>query len=173
MPDHLLRIVGVPGSPYSCKLRAVLRYRRIPHAWITQGSPESRGLPLPRVPLLPQLIVAGADGTVAARTDSTPLIRELEALHAGRSVIPGGWKLQVSERPRKDWLFHRDDDPSERVDLAATHAEQVQELKALLAAHEAEMVPPAWPSLLAGSIAIDHPLGVPERANDEYVYWEN
>ena len=58
----LLRIVGAPGSPYSRKLRAVLRYRRIPHAWVTTGAPESAALPTPRVGLLPQLIVAGDDG---------------------------------------------------------------------------------------------------------------
>jgi len=83
-----LRIVGVPGSPYSRKLRAVLRYRRIPHAWITQGAPESRGLPQPRVVLLPQLVMPGPDGTLEARTDTTPLIRILEKRHPGRSVIP-------------------------------------------------------------------------------------
>jgi glutathione S-transferase len=83
-----LRIVGMPGSPYSRKLRAVLRYRRIPHAWVTAGSPEHRELPRPRVELLPQLVLPGPDGTPVAETDSTPLIRRLEREHAGRSVLP-------------------------------------------------------------------------------------
>jgi glutathione S-transferase len=85
---HPLTIVGMPGSPYSRKLRAVLRYRRIPHVWVHQHSPEARGVPAPRVELLPRLVLPSADGTLAARTDSTPLIRELETLHPGRSVIP-------------------------------------------------------------------------------------
>src|SRR5262245_61659201 len=85
---HPLTIVGMPGSPYSRKLRAVLRYRRIPHVWMHQHSPEARGLPAPRVELLPRLVMAAADGTLEARTDSTPLIRELEALHPGRRVLP-------------------------------------------------------------------------------------
>jgi glutathione S-transferase len=78
----------MPGSPYSRKLRAVLRYRRIPYAWVTAGSPESRGLPRPRVELLPQLVLPGADGALHAHTDSSPLIRRLEASHAGRAVVP-------------------------------------------------------------------------------------
>jgi len=78
----------MPGSPYSRKLRAVLRYRRIPHAWVHQHSPEARGLPAPRVELLPQLVVQGADGVLEARTDSTPVIRQLEARYPGRTVIP-------------------------------------------------------------------------------------
>jgi glutathione S-transferase len=86
--DRPLVIVGAPGSPYSRKLRAVLRYRRIPHLWVHRGSPESRGLPRPRVELLPQLIAPDADGKLEARVDSTPLIRHLEAHHSGRSVIP-------------------------------------------------------------------------------------
>jgi glutathione S-transferase len=83
--DAVLRIVGAPGSPYSRKLRAVLRYRRIPHAWLQMGSPESRELPRPRVELLPQLVFPGAR---EAATDSSPLIRRLEAEYGGRSVIP-------------------------------------------------------------------------------------
>ena len=77
-------IVGSPGSPYSRKLRAVLRYRRIPFHWINQGSPESSGLPQPKVALQPRLILDGE-----AHTDTTPLIRELERRVPGeRSVIP-------------------------------------------------------------------------------------
>ena len=83
-----LRIVGVPASPYSRKLRAVLRYRRIPHAWVMRGSPESHDLPRPRVDLLPQLIVPGPDGTPEVHTDSTPLIRWLEKTYQGRAVRP-------------------------------------------------------------------------------------
>ena len=88
MSDTPLQIVGMPGSPYSRKLRAVLRYRRIPHGWITVGAPERHDLSRPRVELLPQLIVRGEDGSLQALTDSTPLIRRLEALHSGRSVVP-------------------------------------------------------------------------------------
>ena len=88
MSDPLLRIVGAVGSPYSRKLRAVLRYRRIAHAWVNYGSPESRDLPQARVSIMPQLISPGADGRLTAQTDSTPLIRALERQYASRSVIP-------------------------------------------------------------------------------------
>jgi glutathione S-transferase len=88
MATHDLKIIGAVGSPYSRKLRAVLRYRRIPHVWIQQGSPESAGLPAPRVALLPTVVMAGADGRLEAKVDSTPLIREFEVTYQGRSVVP-------------------------------------------------------------------------------------
>ncbi len=85
MKNAPLTLVGAPGSPYSRKLRAVLRYRRIPHVWVQRGSRESRELPRPRVELLPQLVFPGSN---EALTDSSPLIRRLEGVHAGRAVIP-------------------------------------------------------------------------------------
>jgi len=103
MIDQPLRIVGAPGSPYSRKMRAVLRYRRIPHVWINQGAPETRGLPQPRVHLLPQLILPGPDGVLEARTDSTPLIRELETRYSGRSVIPPDGALAFIDALLEDY----------------------------------------------------------------------
>ncbi|HYV68267.1 MAG TPA: glutathione S-transferase C-terminal domain-containing protein [Myxococcales bacterium] len=88
MTDGPLRIVGMPGSPYSRKLRAVLRYRHVTHVWVHHGSPEARGLPEPRVALLPRLILRRPDGTLEGAVDSTPLIRRLEGMYAGRTVIP-------------------------------------------------------------------------------------
>ncbi len=103
MIEQPLRIVGAPGSPYSRKLRAVLRYRRIPYVWINQGSPETRGLPQPRVHLLPQLILRAPDGALEARTDSTPHIRELERLYPGRSVIPPDGALAFIDALLEDY----------------------------------------------------------------------
>jgi glutathione S-transferase len=103
MIDQPLRMIGVPGSPYSRKLRAVLRYRRIAFAWINQGSRECRGLPQPRVQLLPQLILPGADGALESRTDSTPLIRDLEKRYAGRSVIPPDGALAFIDALLEDY----------------------------------------------------------------------
>jgi hypothetical protein len=49
----------------------------------------------------------------------------------------------------------------------------VAELRARLDAWEREQVPPAWPSLIEGQIYVDHPLGVPDRPQDEFVFWAN
>src|SRR6185436_9851670 len=88
MPDKRLRVVGIHGSPYSRKLLATLRYRRIPYAWIVSGSREDEGLPKPRVSLLPQLIGEDASGAPIAVTDSTPILRELDAKFPERRVRP-------------------------------------------------------------------------------------
>ncbi len=103
--DAGLCIMGVPGSPYSRKLRAVLRYRRIPHTWVLMGTPEARALPRARVSLLPQLVYPGAR---EALTDSSPLIRRLETEYAGRSVIPEdpvvGFLDSLLEDYADEWL---------------------------------------------------------------------
>ena len=89
MSDSPLKIVGAPGSPYSRKLRAVLRFRRIPHRWIIRNSPEDADIPRAPVALMPMLVFAGeGDAPESAEIDSTPLIRRLEAAFPGRSVIP-------------------------------------------------------------------------------------
>jgi len=83
-----LTMMGAPGSPYTRKMRALLRYRGIPYRLIHQFSREHEGRPRPKVPLLPTFYLPGEDGVEVAVTDSTPLIRRFEAEFPGRSVIP-------------------------------------------------------------------------------------
>ncbi len=90
-----------------------------------------------------------------------------------KTVLAGGWKLQVSERPARTWLFDLASDPTEQRDLSAQNPEKLAELHARLDATDAEMAAPAWPSLIEGPIPVDHPLGVPESPDDEVVYWAN
>ena len=84
-----LELSGAAGSPYTRKMLGVLRYRRIPYSvfWGTGNIPE--GYPEPKVRLLPTFFFPdGEDGALVPVTDSTPIIRRLEAEHEGRSVIP-------------------------------------------------------------------------------------
>ena len=83
-----LRFSGAPGSPYTRKMLALLRYRRIPYQLMLQR-PEARSdLPQPKVRLLPTFYLPGESGELEAVVDSTPLIRRFEAELEGRSVVP-------------------------------------------------------------------------------------
>ena len=42
-----LRLIGSGSSPYTRKLRAAFRYRRIPYRFVIQGSKEQQALLLP------------------------------------------------------------------------------------------------------------------------------
>ena len=88
-------------------------------------------------------------------------------------VIAGGWKLQVAERPAKTWLYHLEQDPTERTELSAREPAKLAELKALLDAHNAQMVAPLWPSFLEMPVMVDRTLDQPEQPGDDVVYWQN
>ena len=70
--QNILTFMGAPGSPYTRKMRAVLRYRHIPSRMILQMSAEHQSRPQPRVPLLPTFYLPDAEGTEVAVTDFTP-----------------------------------------------------------------------------------------------------
>jgi len=84
-----LQLLGAPGSPYTRKMIALLRYRRVLYSIIWGGHQNPPlGLPSPKVKLLPTFYFPTAAGDVEPVVDSTPIIRRLEAEHSGRAALP-------------------------------------------------------------------------------------
>lgn len=84
MSDGHYILYGALGSPYSMKMRALMRYRRIPFVW-AQGARAMQIAGALKAPVIP--VLEYPDGRRA--NDSTPLIYDLEArIHNGRGVIP-------------------------------------------------------------------------------------
>ncbi|MEM6586755.1 MAG: glutathione S-transferase N-terminal domain-containing protein, partial [Pseudomonadota bacterium] len=76
-------LYGALASPYSQKMRAILRYRRITHTW-KHGAVAQAMLAKVKAPVIP--VLEYPDGAFA--NDSTPLIYDLDHRHAGRSIVP-------------------------------------------------------------------------------------
>jgi arylsulfatase A-like enzyme len=93
---------------------------------------------------------------------------------AGYQVVRhGDWKLQITQRPAKVWLFNLAQDPTEQRDLASANPQKVAELRALITAHRANARPPLYPAVLEAPIAIDKPLGQKLSKDDAYAFWPN
>ncbi|RPH44062.1 MAG: glutathione S-transferase [Burkholderiales bacterium] len=87
MTHDTYRLLGGPGSPYSLKMRAILRYRRLPHVWIVPRGYIGTGGELAQAGkgIIP--VVQYPDG--GYRADSTPIAYDLERRHPGvRSIVP-------------------------------------------------------------------------------------
>lgn len=92
----ILELMGAPGSPYTRKMLALMRFRRLPYQLERQsrfgpasgGPTRGKERPQAKVGLLPTYYLEDEDGDVQAVTDSSPLIRRFEKDYQGRSVIP-------------------------------------------------------------------------------------
>ena len=125
-----LALIGGTGSPYTRKMLALLRYRRIPYA-IRWGDPaailDQLAVEKPRPVFHPTFLMPAGDG-VRATCDSTPIIRDLEQRYSGRSVIPSDPALDFINYLVEDfgdewctkYMFHYRWYPQEDADNAGT-----------------------------------------------------
>jgi len=123
-----LQLKGAPGSPYTRKMLALLRYRHIPYEFLIGDQSTRAGLPEPKVSLLPTFFLPNAAGELEAVVDSTPLIRRFEREFEGRSVIPTDPVLAFLDYLLEDyadeWLtkamFHYRWHFADDIDMAGT-----------------------------------------------------
>ena len=92
-----IKVFGNVGSPYTQKILALLRYRNIPYT-VSWGDVVQNlsllDIDPPKPVLLPTMVFSNGDKIIAgnnkkiAKTDTTPIIRELEDIYESKSVIP-------------------------------------------------------------------------------------
>ena len=131
LTDDCIRLVGNTGSPYTQKMVALLRYRRVPYA-ITWGEPgavcDALGVQRPRPVFMPTFFFTGDGGGLQAVCDSTPIIRRLEEMYPRRSVLPGDPALAFIDYLLEDfadewctkYMFHYRWYPERDADNAGT-----------------------------------------------------
>ena len=185
--------IGLPNvnKPYrGWKLTMFEGGIRVPYVakWPGHIAPGTRyQAPINNIDIMPT-VVAAAGGAVPTDRPMdgvnllpflgvNPQVQAERALHwrdgPYRAMRDGSWKLIVSERPKKEWLFDLAADPSERNNLAAQNPQKLLSMKAAMQAHHAAMPEPLWPSFIEMPIAIDKTLNEKALPGDEYVYWYN
>lgn len=79
----MYRLFGMEVSPYSVKVRALLRYKQIPHHWLLRSKAnEAQFREYAKLPIIPLLVTSEGEGL----QDSTPLLDLLESRHPEPSI---------------------------------------------------------------------------------------
>ncbi|HEY1057917.1 MAG TPA: glutathione S-transferase N-terminal domain-containing protein [Limnobacter sp.] len=127
-PTTRIAFSGAPGSPYTRKMLALLRYRHVPYRYLVNNDLKAN-LPVAKPALLPTFYLPGEGGALQAVTDSTPLIRRLETVQTGRAVVPNNPVLALLDCLLEDyadewltkpmfhyrWAFPADVDRASRI----------------------------------------------------------
>ncbi len=103
-----LTLMGAAGSPYTRKMIALLRYRRIAHAviWSSHRNPPA-GYPEPAVKLLPTFYFPKPDGGLQAVVDSTPILRRHILTSTDYELLDGPSEARDAAASSGGWLAAR------------------------------------------------------------------
>ena len=124
-------LIGAVPSPYTRKMIALMRYRRIDYRIIWDDPAavlNTMGIAPPKVALLPTFLLPDDDGELQAVCDSTPIIRRLDAEFSERRVVPADPALAFIDYLLEDfadewctkYMFHYRWAPAEDADNAGT-----------------------------------------------------
>lgn len=86
MPENDYKLYGMLMSPYSMKMRAYLRYRRIAFQWCNDMRAQKVAETKVRTYMVP--VIEYPDGTF--ENDSTPIINKLKEIQSGRALVCRG-----------------------------------------------------------------------------------
>ena len=133
------------------------------------GAPQPQGVVIDGVDLLPLATGEGNDNNWNRET--------LFWQNGHYQVVRhGDWKLQVNDRPTdgiQKWLYNLAEDPTEQNNLAVSRPDKLNELEALLAAHQASSRGPLYESVTQMPVMVDKTLAEKFVEGDEYVYTPN
>ena len=143
----------------------------VAHVDLFPSLAAAAGAPLPDDRVIDGInFMPAAFGTGALKRKNDAIFWQSGAYQVVRA---GDWKLHVDGNQNKSWLFDLTSDPTEKRNLVRRNPKKVAELKALLAAHQANAVGSLWPHSLISPIVIDKTLDQPVAEGDEYILWPN
>ena len=132
------------------------------------GAPQPEGVEIDGVDILPLTADQGGENwnreTLFWQNGHYQVVRH------------GDWKLQVNDRPTdglQKWLYNLAQDPTEHNNLVASHPDKLEELSALLAAHQASSRGPMYAPTTQLPVMVDKTLAEKFTQGDEYIYTPN
>jgi glutathione S-transferase len=87
MSADTYKVVGSNASPFAIKMRAIFRYRRLPHTWYLNRGAIAEATAHVRPPIIPKVHFP-EEAEDIWHVDSSPIAYLLETRHAERSIIP-------------------------------------------------------------------------------------